>query len=48
MFPGLGHDPLVGGDHHGHDIDPGGAGHHVLDEFFMPGDVHDPHVLPIG
>ena len=47
VLPGLGHDAFVGGDDHDHDIDPGGAGHHVLDEFFMTGDVHHPDVLPV-
>ena len=41
VLAGLGHDSLVGRDHHGDDVDPGGAGHHVLDELFMARNVHD-------
>jgi hypothetical protein len=47
VFPGLRHDAFVGGDDHDHDIDTGGAGHHVLDEFFMTGDVYNADMLPV-
>ncbi len=45
VLAGLGHDPLVGRDDHGHDVDPGGAGHHVLDELLVARDVDHPQVL---
>jgi len=38
----LGHDALVGGDHEKHQVDPGGARHHVLDELLVPRHVDDP------
>jgi len=43
----LRHDAFVGGDDHDHDIDTGGAGHHVFDEFFMAGDVHNADMLTV-
>ena len=36
MLAGLRHDAVVGGDHEQHEIDAGGAGQHVVDEFLMP------------
>ncbi len=45
VFDGLGHDAVVGRDDqqgHGDARDPG---HHVLDEFFVPRHVHDPHAV---
>ena len=41
MFAGLGHDTFVGGDDQHDEVHTGGAGHHVLDEAFMAGHVHD-------
>ena len=35
MLAGLRHDAVVGGDHQQHEIDAGGAGQHVVDEFFV-------------
>ena len=32
VLPGLGHDAFVGGDHQGHQVHAGGAGHHVAHE----------------
>jgi hypothetical protein len=48
MLAGLGHDPLIGCDHHDNDIDPGGAGHHIFYKFFVPGYIHNPQMLPAG
>ena len=45
VFTGLGHNAFVGGDHHGHQVDAGSPGHHVLNEFFVAGNVDDPDQL---
>jgi len=42
VLPGLGHHPLVGGDDQQEQIHAGGPGHHVLDEPFVPRNIHDP------
>ncbi len=48
MLAGLRHDPFVGGDHQGHQVDPGRSRHHVFDEFLVPRHVHDPEALSPG
>ena len=48
VLPRLGHDALVGGDDHGHDVDARGPGHHVLDELLVTGNVDDAHVPSAG
>ena len=45
MFAGLGHDAFVGGDDQHDEVHTGGTGHHVLDEAFMAGHVHDAQTL---
>ncbi|GBC63122.1 hypothetical protein DENIS_4111 [Desulfonema ishimotonii] len=45
MFAGLGHHTLIGGNDHGHDINSGGPGNHVLDKFFMAGHIDDADML---
>ena len=47
MLAGLGHDPVVRSHHEDHQVDPGGAGHHVADEAFVAGHVHDPDAPPV-
>ncbi len=39
MLPGLRHRSLVGGDDQQQEVDPGGAGQHVLDEVLVAGDI---------
>ncbi len=39
VLPGLRHDPLVGGDHEEHHVDPGGAGDHGAHQALVPGHV---------
>ena len=41
MLAGLRHDAVVGGDHQQHEIDAGGAGQHVVDEFLVPRHVDE-------
>ena len=41
MLAGLRHDAVVGGDHQQHEIDAGGAGQHVVDEFLVAGHVDE-------
>ena len=45
MFAGLGHDAFVGGDDQHDEVHTGGTGHHVFDEAFMAGHVHDAQTL---
>ena len=42
MLAGLGHHPIVGGDHQEAEIDGGDAGEHVADELFVPRHVDEP------
>ena len=44
MLLGLRHPSIVGGDDEECEIDRADAGHHVLDEVFVPGHVHDADV----
>ena len=44
MLTGLGHHPLIGGDHHGHKVDTGSARDHIFNKLFMPRHIHDPHM----
>ena len=48
VFPGLGHDALVGGNHQCHQINPGGSGNHVLDKALMAGNIDNPQKSPGG
>ena len=48
VFPSLGHHPVVGCDHQQRHVHPGGAGHHVLDEFLVTRDVDQPELKPVG
>jgi len=48
MLPGLGHDPLIGSDDEGHQVDAGCPGHHVLDELLMARNVNDSEDLATG
>ena len=43
VFPGLRHHPVVGGDHQQRILAPAHAGHHVVDEAVVSGDVHETH-----
>ena len=48
MLPGLGHDPLVGGNDEGQEIHTGNSGHHILDEFLMAGNIDDTKPVTAG
>ena len=48
MFDGLGHDPFVGGNDKGQDIDAGDPGHHGLDKFFMARHIDDAQAVAAG
>ena len=48
MLSGLGHHPFIGCDDHHHDIDAGGAGHHVFYELLVTRHIHDAQVLSAG
>ena len=41
MLAGLRHDAVVCGDHQQHEIDAGGAGQHVVNEFLVPRHVDE-------
>ena len=43
VLASLRHDAIVGGDHEEHQVDSRGAGDHVLDQPFVPGDIDDTH-----
>jgi len=41
MLTGLGHDTLICCDHHCHQINACGSGHHVSDKFLMTRNIHN-------
>ena len=45
MFPGLGHDTVIGGYHQQSQVDARHPPHHVLDEPVMPGDIYQRYII---
>ncbi len=48
MFPGLRHDPFIGGDNKGHQVHAHNPGDHVLDKLLMTGDIDNPQTMAAG
>ena len=48
MLMGLGHDPFVAVDHQQNQVDAADTGQHVVDEFFVAGNVNHPGMVAIG
>jgi hypothetical protein len=44
----LRHDTFIGGNHQGDHVDARGAGHHVFDELFVSGHIHNAHAQAAG